>query len=698
MSVLRREFIHSLSARLVIAFVVAIVITTVATSVPAIFRIRSELEQQAWARVADGKRVTRTIINSEKIRLTNLALHASQRPTLQALIRNGDQVELLNYLNTFLSGVNLDILTVSNDSGEIIAQTGEVILPIASAPVQDAGFQVLSGETPTLVLQASQLIAGEFVEEYYVTVGIFLDNTFTNQLAVETGFDHSVFVGDIRMATSLPSSPKSVNQKDGQDAVTSGLDKTATLILPEASYYTTYLPIYDAQEKEIGQIEIALPVDNLITANQRAFQAIIISTIIVAAIGSISGGLYARRLSTPIKKLTTSALKISQGDLSTPVSIPESPFEVATLAAAFEESRINTREVLDSLTQANAWSEALIQSVNEGIVTIDERNQITSFSHGAERITELSGDQVLNKSIDQVFSLQEGVGQFTEHLPASGGMRQIDVRTCNGRELALGVTCARLKSSHHDKTQIIIVLRDTTEEKAAQRLRSYFLANISHEFRTPLSALNASVELLLEDIESLSLAEIVELLNSIHFSVSGLQTLIDNLLESTNIEAGNFRIRRRPTDFTNVILDAIRVMKPLIARRQQNLTLNEPPNIPLIYVDPTRITQVLVNLLSNASKYSPMETTIKLTLEIQEPDFLRVAIADRGPGISPVERSNLFRRFVRLGDHQETQYGVGLGLSVVKTIVEEHSGKVGVDERPDGGSVFWFTLPLNGDM
>jgi signal transduction histidine kinase len=139
-------------------------------------------------------------------------------------------------------------------------------------------------------------------------------------------------------------------------------------------------------------------------------------------------------------------------------------------------------------------------------------------------------------------------------------------------------------------------------------------------------------------------------------------------------------------------------MKPLIARRQQNLTLNEPPNIPLIYVDPTRITQVLVNLLSNASKYSPMETTIKLTLEIQEPDFLRVAIADRGPGISPVERSNLFRRFVRLGDHQETQYGVGLGLSVVKTIVEEHSGKVGVDERPDGGSVFWFTLPLNGDM
>ncbi|HZD55632.1 MAG TPA: ATP-binding protein, partial [Anaerolineales bacterium] len=263
------------------------------------------------------------------------------------------------------------------------------------------------------------------------------------------------------------------------------------------------------------------------------------------------------------------------------------------------------------------------------------------------------------------------------------------------REITLAVTSARLKPSDGGPSQLALVLRDITEEQAVQRLRSYFLANISHEFRTPLSALNASVELLLEEIEELSLAEIAELLNSVHLSVTSLQTLIDNLLESTSIEAGHFRIHRRLADLNDVIGEAVRLVKPLLDRRQQSLALFEPAELPLANVDPTRLTQVLVNLLSNASKYSPMEDTIELAVENIGSDALRVSVADGGPGISPQDRANLFRRFVRLADRDETQYGVGLGLWVVKTIVEDHGGEVGVDNRRTGGAIFWFTIPLN---
>jgi signal transduction histidine kinase len=122
-------------------------------------------------------------------------------------------------------------------------------------------------------------------------------------------------------------------------------------------------------------------------------------------------------------------------------------------------------------------------------------------------------------------------------------------------------------------------------------------------------------------------------------------------------------------------------------------------DIPEVTVDPTRFIQVLVNLLSNASKYSPMGKEIDLRIQPVNGSCLRIEVADRGPGIPPNERENLFRRFMRLGDQNEAQYGAGLGLSVVKTIIEGHIGEVGVKDRAGGGSIFWFTIPLfNGDF
>jgi two-component system sensor histidine kinase KdpD len=198
----------------------------------------------------------------------------------------------------------------------------------------------------------------------------------------------------------------------------------------------------------------------------------------------------------------------------------------------------------------------------------------------------------------------------------------------------------------------------------------------------------------LKIIEELSLAEIAELLNSIHLSVTGLQTLIDNLLESTSIEAGRFRIRCRPTDLGEMITDALQVMKPLLERRRQNLSLAIPAQIPLVSADPTRLTQVLVNLLSNASKYSPMDSTIELRLHKMDGRNLRVSVSDRGPGIPVPERSKLYQSFMRLGEAERAQYGIGLGLSVVKAIIEAHRGEVGMKERQGGGSIFWFTIPV----
>ena len=101
-----------------------------------------------------------------------------------------------------------------------------------------------------------------------------------------------------------------------------------------------------------------------------------------------------------------------------------------------------------------------------------------------------------------------------------------------------------------------------------------------------------------------------------------------------------------------------------------------------------------MNLLSNASKYSPIDQPIEISLSLQEKNAFKISISDRGPGISSEDKANIFRRFIRRDEKDKAQYGIGLGLSVVKTIVESHGGIVALDERPGGGSIFWFTIPI----
>lgn len=244
--------------------------------------------------------------------------------------------------------------------------------------------------------------------------------------------------------------------------------------------------------------------------------------------------------------------------------------------------------------------------------------------------------------------------------------------------------------------------RKVTEEEAHQRLRSYFLANISHEFRTPLSALRASLELLVNEENPLDPAEARQVLRAAHLSLVGLQTLIDNLLISSAIEAGRFSLHLAEVDMRVILADAVRVATPLLERRQQPLIVELPAAPALVHGDGAQLTQVVLNLLINASKYSPVGSAVEATVAVRVKEdkgekgarqkIVRVAVADRGPGVDPALRSEIFRRFVRGHDSEREQYGVGLGLYVAKTTILAHGGRIDVENRPGGGALFWFEL------
>jgi signal transduction histidine kinase len=237
-----------------------------------------------------------------------------------------------------------------------------------------------------------------------------------------------------------------------------------------------------------------------------------------------------------------------------------------------------------------------------------------------------------------------------------------------------------------------------TNEEYIHRLLGDFLANITHEFRTPLAALEASTELMLDNLNHLSQPELKELLDALHLGIIDLQTLIDNLIEAASIEAGRFKVTRQPVVFDLILRDSLKVIQPLADKYKLGLYCSSGGESPvLILADQRRMVQVLVNLLSNAIKHSPENGHIRINYHV-EGQKLHVAINDEGKGIPLDKRSLLFRRFSHLdSSNDRAKQGAGLGLSVVKAIVEAHQGNVGITDSTEGGTSFWFTLPIEGE-
>jgi len=237
------------------------------------------------------------------------------------------------------------------------------------------------------------------------------------------------------------------------------------------------------------------------------------------------------------------------------------------------------------------------------------------------------------------------------------------------------------------------VMRDETEVEATRRLRDAVLANISHEFRTPLSAQLASIELLLDQLPELTTDQIGELVVSLQRGTLRLTQLIDNLLESVRIEAGQHAIRRRPVPVDEFIEQALELTRPLLDQRQQAVVVELPYPLPLISGDAPRLTQVFVNLLANANKFAPSGSTIRIGGAVEN-GTVTIWVEDQGPGLPPSATGALFVPFVRAAAPSEEPEsgGVGLGLWIVKSIVERHGGRVEAQSSASGTRMS-VTLP-----
>jgi signal transduction histidine kinase len=241
-------------------------------------------------------------------------------------------------------------------------------------------------------------------------------------------------------------------------------------------------------------------------------------------------------------------------------------------------------------------------------------------------------------------------------------------------------------------------MRDVTRESEAERMRTALVSTVSHELRSPLTAIKGYTDTLLDggpwdDGTEREFLEIIQL------SAEKLSGLVDNLLDAAKMEAGVLRLDREPVRVERIVQQVVAHKRRLAP--DHPLTAEIAPDLPLVDADPVRVEQVVTNLVENAIKYSPEGGPITVRVgrarsadDGSHDDAISVSVSDRGVGIAPEHAEHLFERFYRVDSSlARTTKGVGLGLFICRSLVEAHGGRIWVESRPGAGSTFSFTLP-----
>lgn len=306
-----------------------------------------------------------------------------------------------------------------------------------------------------------------------------------------------------------------------------------------------------------------------------------------------------------------------------------------------------------------------------------------------------------------VYDHQQIAGHGTTTLPGSAAM-YLPLRASHGVVGVLGVlpnrpwrpvdperlhlleTLAGLVALAVERVQLAAEAARIRVQMETERLRNSLLSAVSHDLRTPLSVITGAASTLADSGETLPPHLRRELLDSILDEAGRLNRLVANLLDMTRLEAGALEIHKDWQMVEDIVGSSLRLLSQPLS--QHPVTTNLQPDLPPVLMDDLLMQQVLVNLLENAAKYSPPGSPIELTGFANDAD-LTVEVADRGPGLPPAELDRVFEKFYRAAN-STGRPGAGLGLAICRGIVELHGGKIEAENRPGGGAVFRFTLPL----
>ncbi len=398
--------------------------------------------------------------------------------------------------------------------------------------------------------------------------------------------------------------------------------------------------------------------------------------------------LLASRIARPFAQVARDAERLGRGDLETPVAPPATFLaEPVALASSLEAMRGQVSRLTMTERSQREELDAVLDGVDEGIVGVDAAGRVHYANRQFIELVGLDREEVIGHAVESLLTPIET--RESSLPPSTVGLPSLERCTPAGQ--ARPLTVRRLAASNDRQ---ILVVREENAIEAARGMRDRILANLSHEFRTPLSAQIASIELLRDHLRTSADPVAVQLTDAQYRGTMRLSQLVDNLLDSVRIESGEMRLRKQAVNLESVVADAIELMRPLIDQRGQRVVGRLFAG-PVLTGDSPRLSSVIVNLLANANKFAPDQTTVWVDMEWSADD-VTVWVEDEGPGL-PVqgELRDLFAPFRRSPHEEPSERGTGLGLAIVHAIVVAHGGEVKVAAPLQGsGARIGIVLPL----
>ncbi|AZR74649.1 hypothetical protein BBF96_15475 [Anoxybacter fermentans] len=442
------------------------------------------------------------------------------------------------------------------------------------------------------------------------------------------------------------------------------------------------LPI-NINNEVIGGLFIITPMEEVHIAQSRIRRLMIGSTLIGTLVAVFLAILFSRHLTRPLLAMQNLIHKMRKGDFSGQLEIKRGD-ELGDLARHINDLNRELDKTIDLLRTEQEQTQRIINSMAEGVISLNQMGEVVVINPAARRILKIpdSGPADLQDVFEKLPGLEEQVIKVQqERAPL---MREIELNNqvflsivspiCTGEDQVLGV---------------VIVLQDITNRWRLVQLQKELIANVSHEFKTPLTSIKGFVELMLDH----KIKDEVAVQNSlkiIHSETLRLIRMVNDLLKMARMES--LRLRKEPTDLLELVQ---KVVDSLALRLEETgVTVQLDSSLKRkMDLDPDRMEQVFYNLLDNGIRFSPPGGIIEIKA-IEDNGKVKIQIRDQGPGIPEEEKELIFDRFYKVEKARSTnEAGSGLGLAIVKSIVEEHGGQIWADNYPEGGAVFVIEMP-----
>lgn len=372
--------------------------------------------------------------------------------------------------------------------------------------------------------------------------------------------------------------------------------------------------------------------------------------------------------------------------------------ELEKKAAAYEELTKDSKRVV----QEKERIDNIIHYMAEGLVVVDSNGNIVMLNPVAEKLLGISKDKV-GIPLSKIVKDEHLLTMVKNIMPVKDGTIEKDIEFLSPDESTRRVlrTSSAVVEDYNGKTVgMVTTLSDITRQKEIEKMKSDFVANVSHELRTPLATIQQNISLLMEELPGGLNEAQKKFLNIAQDNIKRLRRLINDLLDSAAIEAGKFRLRFSKAEVNERLNNVVTFLSRWVQTKNIDIQAELLPGAEIIEMDKDRIEQVLINLISNAIKFTPEGGKIFVSAVKKEPleeipqGAIVISVKDTGPGIAPEDLKKIFDKFERVGGVSSGVGGTGLGLSICQEIVKMHGGRMWVESKLNEGSKFSFLIPI----